>query len=448
LAVGIAVRNRRRSALIIAFAALALAMACIVFFPVVESVLEGIPGFKSILWRRATEPLAFGLAVLAGFGTDALVRSQAGAVIRRWAGGVFGAVGVVVLAIWLFGRGQLPPSQARIRSDSFIWPVIEIAVGLLVVAMLLRASRRRHSGAGTSAAASSRQRISGGALAGACFLVTETVFLIFAGAPLWSSSPSYLKPTAAVTAYQRAVGTSLVGFGSTTCFKPGQELGIVPDVNDVYGVREMAVYDPLFQRTYYTSWLAATGEKAFPKPSFGVPFALYCPAVNTVAAARLFGVEYVLEAAGDPGPPGAVFDTDIGGEKLFRIPGAAPATITPLTPSGGLPAAVAPGAAVKVTYPNPASWTMVTTSPVPSVLRLRLTDLPGWHATVDGRPLTLHVFEGVMLQARLPAGHHVIEVQYWPRSFTDGLVLAALAAVGLVAGLVVPPLRRRRRATS
>ena len=143
LAVGIAVKNRRRSAVIIAFAALALAMASIVFFPVVESVLEGIPGFKSILWRRATEPLAFGLAVLAGIGTDALVRSQGGAVIRRWAAGVFGAVGVVVLAIWLFGRGHLSPSEARIRSDSFIWPVIEIAVGLLVVAILVRASCRR-----------------------------------------------------------------------------------------------------------------------------------------------------------------------------------------------------------------------------------------------------------------------------------------------------------------
>ena len=126
--------------------------------------------------------------------------------------------------------------------------------------------------------------MSGGAWAGACFLVTETVFLIFAGAPRGPLVLTYLKPTSAVTEFQRAVGTSLVGFGSSSCFKPGQELGIVPDVNDVYGVREMAVYDPLFQRTYYTSWLAATGEKAFPKPSFGVPFALYCPAVNTLAA--------------------------------------------------------------------------------------------------------------------------------------------------------------------
>ena len=31
-----------------------------------------------------------------------------------------------------------------------------------------------------------------------------------------------------------------------------------------------------------------------------------------------------------------------------------------------------------------------------------------------------------MLQATVPAGHHVVTVRYWPTSFVLGLVLAAL----------------------
>ena len=59
------------------------------------------------------------------------------------------------------------------------------------------------------------------------------------------------------------------------------------------------------------------------------------------------------------------------------------------------------------------------------VLRLRLTDEPGWHATIDGRPLALVPYAGVMLQARNPPGNHIVELHYWPETFTAGLILAA-----------------------
>ena len=81
------------------------------------------------------------------------------------------------------------------------------------------------------------------------------------------------------------------------------------------------------------------------------------------------------------------------------------------------------------------------------MVRLRLTDVPGWHATIDGRPLPLTTFAGVMLQARVPPGRHTIELHYWPATFTWGIVLAAMAAIGLVAALVIDALRRRRTST-
>ena len=139
----------------------------------------------------------------------------------------------------------------------------------------------------------------------------------------------------------------------------------------------------------------------------------------------MYGVSFVLERAGTPGPKGSVFDKVLGNEDLYRIPNAAAATLTPLTADGGEPANGAPGTPVAVTHPDPASWKLVTHTAATQVLRLRLTDVPGWHATIDGRSVTLRPFAGVMLQVDVPAGHHTVVLRYWPARFTAGIILAA-----------------------
>jgi uncharacterized membrane protein YfhO len=49
----------------------------------------------------------------------------------------------------------------------------------------------------------------------------------------------------------------------------------------------------------------------------------------------------------------------------------------------------------------------------------------------------------MMLQARVPAGSHAIVLHYWPNALTEGIVLAVVSAVFLVAILVVASWRRR-----
>jgi uncharacterized membrane protein YfhO len=88
---------------------------------------------------------------------------------------------------------------------------------------------------------------------------------------------------------------------------------------------------------------------------------------------------------------------------------------------------------------------MTTDTGSPEVLRLRLTNVPGWHATIDGRPLPLLPFATIMLQARIPAGRHAIELHYWPSSFTFGIVVAVVAGLGLLSVLWVGAVGRRRR---
>ena len=80
----------------------------------------------------------------------------------------------------------------------------------------------------------------------------------------------------------------------------------------------------------------------------------------------------------------------------------------------------------------------------PQLLRLRLTDVPGWGATIDGRPLTLHAWAtGAMLEARVPSGRHVIELHYWPPLFSAGLGVGAGVVLGFVVAAVIVVGRRR-----
>jgi hypothetical protein len=252
-----------------------------------------------------------------------------------------------------------------------------------------------------------------GACIAAVLIATEAGFLITAGAPIVSSSKHTVTATVAETQLQKAVGTARVGFGAGQC---GQ-MGIDPSVNSILGVRELDAYDPTIPQAYFSSWSLQTGT------SGGLSsFNLYCPRVTSTAIARLYGLKYLLEPGHAAGPMGSIFVKVVGDETLFRIP----------------------AAAVPVAEPNPTTWTMRTSSTEPGMLRLRLTDLPGWEAKIDGKPLALRRFAGVMLEARIPPGDHTIELNYWPTTFTIGLAAAGISALGLIF-LVIVDRRSRRR---
>lgn len=125
------------------------------------------------------------------------------------------------------------------------------------------------------------------------------------------------------------------------------------------------------------------------------------------------------------------------------MPGAAAATVTPLAPGGGLPADGSSGTPVAVSHPSPSAWRMIVNGTAPQVLRLRLAGVPGWHATVDGHPVHVQSFARVMLQLKLPAGRHTVELSYWPSTFSVGLVIFAVAVLGLVGAFVLSALRSR-----
>jgi len=80
------------------------------------------------------------------------------------------------------------------------------------------------------------------------------------------------------------------------------------------------------------------------------------------------------------------------GRRSVPDPRCGPRDADPLGVDGRLPPDSALGTPVRVTHPQPSSWKLVSNADSRQVLRLRLTDLPGWHASIDGRPVPLQSF--------------------------------------------------------
>jgi hypothetical protein len=429
--VAVAIRWRRPEVVALAAAA-AVAIAASVLQPV-DDLLNHLPLIGHSWWSRSLIPLAFCLAMLGAMGLDTVLQSSERRRAARWALGAFAAMAVTLALIWLFARGHLPPQAARVRNQSFVWPVVSTALGLVAFGLLV-VVHRRIKGTGTSQPV--LKWLTFGIVGS--LLLCQTVFLIVDDGPIPSSSSTPYQPTASIVALQRNVGSALVGLGNYHPDLGGLDLGLAPNTNIAFGIHEFAEYDPIAPEAYFTVWQHVN------RTSSGVSTVYeFIPGIPSATVARRYGISYVLGGAGVAGPTGSVFVAHIGNENLFRIPGAATATLVPMSSSAKWPNIDAAGTPVPVVRPTPSTIRIVTDSRSPQVLRLRVASFPGWRATIDGRRLPLATYLSMMLQARIPPGRHVIELSYWPTRFTEGLVIAACTVVALlVTALFV---RRRKR---
>ncbi len=416
--------RRRRQPEVLSLTVLGVVTAVVLYLPPVQAVFDHLPLVSTIDWHRALMVLDLCLAVLAGVGMEVLVREASERRTQRVLGVVFAGALLLLGVLRLFGSSGLDAGEAAVRRASLDWPLVTSVAGLLAVVGLAGWTRFHHSPPDRRP-----RRLSPGLVVGSILLAIETAFLVASGAPLLSSSPTGPPVSSAVTALQRVVGTSTVGFGGLSCYAgPGLSgLGILPEANILYDLHEFDVYDPVLPRGYPEAWSEVSRSPA------GVPiFNSFCPGITTAAEARRFGVSFVLVPTGTTGPVGTALVRKVGNEDLYRVPGSGAAELAPVAAGTAPSTAVDGGKQVDVTHPTPASWRLTTDSPVSSTLVLHLTDEPGWHATIDGRPLALDSYAGVMLRARVPAGRHLIELHYWPVLFSVGLVVAAVALVGLV----------------
>jgi len=427
---------RWRSVEVCALGAMSVVLGCLTFLPIAHSWLERLPEGNRVRWFRFIVPFCFGLAMLAGVGIDLLARRPYQRRFPQLLAGVFAGATLLVAGVWALTSA---PDRAVFRTQAFFWIAVSMVVGLSIGGALLyrrgpgrRTNHPDQSGAPLRPSSSSISgRLGRGWWAAVLLIACETTFLLVA------AGPNVVTTSNKVTPIDRALAskaqTALVGLSANLCFS---SLPITPELNDLLDVRELAAYDPMLPNSYFTVWQAVSGTSARPDQPFE-PETTFCPAITSARLARLFGVSLVVTPHGATGPSGTVYDGTLGDVDLYRVPGAAVATVSQLRPDGTFPRWNAPGRPVSATQPYPGAWRITVDQRTPQVLRIRVTNVPGWHATIDGRPLALKPFEEVMFQARVPPGRHTIVLTYWPTAFTVGLWLAGIAVVGLVGALVV-----------
>ena len=394
------------------FFAIAMCSGLLLFFEPLVPLLRALPYAKVFRLFVAMTPLDFALVMLGAFGCDRLARSWRE---RRVLHSYFVALSFVAVVLFglglklVFFSGGLSPEASRTRADSFIWPSAQLALCALV-ALVFVLARRARRGEGFA-------RLVVGVL-----VLAQTAFLVEVGSGIWSSSSSFFAVTPPIAALQHVVGDSLVALEDCPYPNSFSATGILPNANVAYGLDELTVYDPILPVAYYSSYGSAIGQSVTVS-SPGV----FCPSINSLSLARRYGVVYVLGPSNAPAPPGMLFVRTLGQEVLYKVPDSGLAMLSPLARSKNSGEASVSILAVK--RPDPAAWQIEVNARAASLLQLHLTAVPGWRASIDGRSLSLQVYDGVMFQAKVPAGRHVIRLRYWPVAFDWGLLCAAITAL-------------------
>ena len=140
---------------------------------------------------------------------------------------------------------------------------------------------------------------------------------------------------------------------------------------------------------------------------------------------------YQIEVIADPGQA----KTRLG-QPVFD-----PAATVILAQS--LPSEVDGGAGqAEVALHTPERWQIRTRSDAPAVLVLSENAYPGWGVTIDGQPAEALTAYTVLRAVYVPAGEHLVEWRFRPRSLYVGAGLSALGL--LLVGLSLVKTRARR----
>ncbi len=107
---------------------------------------------------------------------------------------------------------------------------------------------------------------------------------------------------------------------------------------------------------------------------------------------------------------------------------------------GGPSLATSRGTMSPVENPAPNRLRFAVDLPAPGAVVVAEDDLPGWHATVDGQEVPLHPTLVTALGLEVPAGHHLVDLQY--RTPRLG-VAAAVSAAGWLLVLALAWASRR-----
>jgi hypothetical protein len=382
------------------------------------SILLRDSSFKGIAIKRMRLVLGVPVGVLSALGLETLIRLRGE---RRMLSAYWVLSAIVALVVGFLWYGavanNLPTLQHELRLDSLWWPIG--LVGACVLAGVLFSFVRR-----LGPRRSARTAV---VAAVAVLFGAEAAFLVFSGVGINSYTKNFYPVTPAVARLEGVVGSGLIGIDTGKPLKTQKmaHAGFFPEANLGYGIAEFAAYDPVIPQAYFLS----TGGPPTIEPD-----------IDSATLARRFGIQWILQPTRVflPPPPGTRYVGSFAGERLYEVPGAARFS---LMPDGGR-GTFEP---VPSVHPVSSSWTLTVDASAPSKLVMRVTDVPGWHASIDGRALPLYRYEDIMLEAPVPAGRYVVHFWYMPRRLVIATWLALVTLALLLSWVFWPQVRRRSR---
>jgi hypothetical protein len=450
-----------RRPLVVALSATVLVSMAIIYMPAAQRSFTRL-GAGSVATQRMLPMLAFALAILAGLGADILARNwreqrtQSKALACIMACGA----GLAFMLVSASGKG-LSPSELSARRHSLLWPALTL-VGMAV--LFAFAPRRVTDGPGSSSLLagpngpepeqSTEPLIGTGSVprgrgrtpvattvlwAGVtCLLLlgAQTAYLVWAGIGVNSYAARPFPVSAGVGKLERLVGNNLLALDGANKHDVTlwSGVGLYPEVNAGYGIRELAVHDPVIPPAYFQTWPSRSSVV-----NAGLGNNFFAPAVGSATRARYYGASFILAAPGSV-PKQTQFVAKIpvplaGSLSLYRVPGAAQFTF-----GAGSSARV-----LSARQTGNSTWRVAVDVPTASALTLHLTYFPGWHVSADGKALPVYE-TGPFVGSTVPAGTRTVTVSYWPGGLTAGFALALTAISALLIGsLLVIVLSARPR---
>lgn len=420
-----------RRPIVVALTGTALVCVVVVYGAPVQGLFTDL-GAGAVATQRMLPVLAFCIAMLAGLGMEGLSRRwHERSVQAKLLASIVGLAGALGYLLFSAGSVGITPAELSARRHALFWPAATLAAMAAGLALAVARTGRTNRANGPVAQVSTTTR-------SACLLLlaAQSAYLIFSGVGINSYSSKPYPVDAAVAMLKHIVGDNLVALDGPNPADVTRwtGTGIYPEANIGYGIRELAIHDPILPPAYLRTWpdQAATTRA-------GLGNNVLVPSVGSAALARFYGASFILASPGRV-PTGAVLVTRLRVALvtylwLYRVPGA-----TRFSFAAGSSANV-----ISATHPGNSTWQLLVRVPKPSSLTLRVTYFPGWHAEADGRSLAVHSVDGLFVGVTVPAGTHRIVLSYWPGGLGTGFVMAVVALVALALGTGAGTARRRRQ---
>lgn len=425
----------------------------------VQSLVSLLHASGAIIFSRLLMPLDFLLAILAAIGFSRITAPDTGDgevhAFAISAGIMLGILAYLIVSAEITGGLTAQERQARLASLG--WSLGSLTIGATFILAWLLLSRRAGSrglksmpGDRRYATGTTKYRTSsiGHLWQIAMFfavLLAQGIVLMPTAIQSTSYSHRFFPATTSVKKVKRLVGGSLMGAAAPpsslasgwypTFPIPGT--GFEPETNIAYGIDLFAAHDPMIPKEYISSWqYAANSTKSDSSISPGV----FNPWFSSAALARLYGIKYLFALPGSNPPTGTTLSLAEKNFSVYEVPNSERySLISPKDISRT-------SATVREAENPPSGYGRVTSSRWISnnnlqlhvnarkkaALLARMTYVPGWHATINGRGVAVHRAAGTMLSIKLPAGKSTVELTYWPSTFTVGIIAAIIAVVFLM----------------